>query len=406
MQVVRFFCLALLLALAVLQIRIALFEQTEYSRNESTSSLHKYQSNPYLLSWLAKRKHLFEADLETSASLYKQALQINSVYVPAWLGLAELQMDQHKKENANAILEYTSQLTEDVKRWRWDKALVAYQFNRKDILAEDLSYIIQEIPGKIRNDALRMAFSLWSDPMELQKQLGNGTIEYLFNYATRKKKVERALILWGTYKTEEFENKERDTLRLITMLMNQGELKSGSTIWRELVNPSSILFNGEFAGAPMQTAFGWRVGKNKGASWYFKEATKKGDPSSLHLHFKRQKNINLHNIYQIVPLQGGKVYALKGKVKTKNLTTDQLPFVDVTGYRCKAPYNKTEMVSSDQDWTDTILLFEVPDDCEAMRIRLRRKESTHIDNKLGGDIWLADFEIAETDEIFTILDEE
>lgn len=405
MLIVRVVCVSVLLALAAIQIHFALYEQTEYSRNENVNALHKYQSNPYLLTWLGKRKHLFDADLDTANSLYQKALQMNPVYVPAWLGLAELQFDQQKKENANTILEYSGDLLKDVKHWRWDKALVAYQFDRKDILAEDLSYIIREIPGKSRNDALRIAFSLWPDAIELQEQLGDDALEYLFQYATRKRNVEAGLLLWDTFKTKEFEYQDKETLAFINMLMGMGEVKRAGTIWNTIFNASALLFNGDFSKKPLQTAFSWRIGKNKGASWYIQESPKMDVQTSLHLHFKRQKNINLHNVFQIVPLQGGRVYTLKGEVKTKNLTTDQLPYIEAYGYKCKAPRNTTEMVSSDQDWTDVYLLFEVPDECDAMIIRLRRNESTHIDNKFGGDIWLANFKIAETDKIFTILDE-
>lgn len=405
MLILRLFCISILLALSAIQIHYALYTQTEYSRNENVSALHKYQTNPYLLTWLGKQKHLFEADLEMAKSLYQKALVLNPVYVPAWLGLAEVQSDRRDKQNANAILEYCNSLLTDVKRWRWDMALVAYQFDRKDILAQDLSYIIREIPGKVRNDALRMAFSQWPDTNELQEQLGDDVLEHLFRYAIRKRKVVQGLILWDTFKTEEFENKEKETLTFVNMLMRQGEVESAATIWRKYINPSSLFFNGDFSKAPLQTAFGWIIKKTKGSRWYLQKGTKNVPHSSLHFHFKRLENTNLYKVYQVVPLQGGKVYALKGEIKTKSLTTDQLPFIEAYGYKCKAPRNKTDMVSSNQDWTPIYLLFEVPEECDAMVIRLRRRESTRIDNKLAGDIWLAKFSITETEELFTILDE-
>ncbi len=403
-MVLRSLCFLSLLAIAAVQLHYSLFEQTEYSRTKSAASLHKYQSNPFMLSWLAKSKHLFDADLELANSLYQQALLMNPVYIPAWLGLAELQVDQQKKENANRILDYTGRLTENIKRWRWEKALVAFQLDRRDVLSTDLAYIIKEIHGKNRNDALRMAFSLWPDPVELQDKLGSGVLEHLFRYAIRKKKVMQALILWDTYKIHTFKKQEKDTLAFINMLIGQGEIKSAARIWKKRFNPSTLFFNGDFSKKPLQTAFGWRIGKNNGLSWYFSEESGKDKPSSLHLHFKRKENINLYNIYQIVPLQGGKTYTLKGKVKTKKMTTDQWPYIEAIGYKCKAPYNRTAMFSSDEEWKDLYLVFEVPAECDAMLIRLRRKRSTRIDNKLAGDIWLTGLQIAETDAISTILD--
>jgi len=400
-------CLFLvLLSCAVLQFRLVLFEQSEYSQKTNLSSHHKYQSNPYLLSWLAKQKHIFDADLNAAETLYQQALIANPVYIPSWLGLAELKLDQHQSQQANAILDYTSDLAVDIKRWRWDKALVAYQFGRKDVLATDLSYIISEMPGKIRNDALRMAFSVWPDPEELQETLGSENLRHLFQYAGRKKKVEAGLVFWNTLEFQGVEGQEKDVLKFINMLISVKEIDIAAGIWKKHFNPKNILFNGDFSQKPLQTAFGWRIGKTKGASWKLQEAKKKGEPASLHLHFNRKKNINFHKLSQIVPLQGGKVYHLKGKIKTAKLSTDQRPFLQAYGYQCKSITTKTEMVDSDQEWTDVFLQINVAEACDAMIVRLRRRESTQIDNKLAGDIWLTGFEIAETSEHFTILDEQ
>lgn len=405
-KMLRLCCFLFLLVCAILQLRLALFEQSEYSQKTDRSSQHKYQSNPYLLSWLAKQKHIFDADLSAAQTLYQQALMANSVYLPAWLGLAELKYDQQQSRQANAILDYTNDLATDIKRWRWDKALVAYQFGRRDVLATDLSYIISDMPGKTRNDALRMAFSVWLDPDELLEILGKNNLIHLFRYATRKKKVEAGLVFWNVLEGQGFEGQEKDVLAFINMLLSVKEVDTAAGIWKKHFNPKKILFNGHFIQKPMQTAFGWRIGKNKGASWKLREAKKNGVPASLHFHFNRRNNINLHNVYQIVPLEGGKVYALKGKIKTKKLSTDQRPYIEVYGYQCRASTSKAEMVKSDQEWTDVYLLIKVPEECDAMDIRLRRQPSTHIDNKLAGDIWLADFKIAETGEYFTILDEE
>ena len=398
--------LLLLLFFAILQLWLVLFEQSEFSQKTDMSSLNKYQSNPYLLSWLAKQKHLFEADMDTAQSLYQQALTANPVYIPAWLGLAELNLDRRKKEEANAILDYTSELAVGIKRWRWDKALVAYQFDRNDILAEDLAYIISDMSGKIRNDALRMAFSVWQEPEDLLGKMGEDNLLHLFRYATKKKKVEEGLIFWEVLEKQGFQEQEKDVYRFLNMLLSTEQIKTAADIWRKHFNPDTLLYNGDFTQNLLQNAFGWRIGKNKGVSWKIQSAKKNGEPTALHLHFNRKNNVNLHNIQQIIPLQGGKVYAFKGAAKTAKLSTDQLPFWEIYGFKCKGLYQKTEMVQSEQDWTDMVLFFGVPEECDAVRLRLRRKESTYIDNKLAGDIWVTGLEIADTGEHFTILDEQ
>lgn len=401
----RIGCFLLLLLVGVLQLRLALFAQSEFSRREDRSALHKYQRNPYLLTWLAKQKHLLAADLEAALALYQQALTVNPVYLPAWFGLAELSSDRHQKQTADAILDYTDSLAENLKRWRWDKAMIAYQLDRKDILARDLSYIIQKIPGKSRNDALRLAFSVWPDAAELVEQLGHENLDYLFRYASTKKNVETGWALWRMLESEGIEGREEDLLTFINMLLLQKEVSAASAIWKKYFNPNRLFYNGNFSQEPLQTAFAWRIGKNEGVSWRILEGEKEGESAVLHLHFNRKSNVRLSNIYQVIPLEGGKVYILKGKMKTAKLTTDQLPFLEVHGYQCTSPLGRMEMVKSDQSWTTVFLQFKVSQGCEAVVVRLRRHESSRIDNKLAGDFWLTDLEIAETGKLFTILDE-
>ena len=129
-----------------------------------------------ILTYQAKQKHLFEADLTGAEVLLQQALKVNSYYIPAWLSLVELYNDRGEKDHAGKVLAYVDELTQGIKRWRWDKALVAYQTGMVEILPEELSYIIREIPGKSRNDALQLAFTLWKKPEILIQNVGISNI--------------------------------------------------------------------------------------------------------------------------------------------------------------------------------------------------------------------------------------
>ena len=141
--------------------------------SENTAFLKSQQvRDSRILTYQAKQKHLFEADLSGAEIFLQNALKVNSYYIPAWLGLVELYNDQGEKDHAGEVLAYVDELTQGIKRWRWDKAFVAYQTGMVEILPDELSYIIREIPGKSRNDALQLAFSLWKDPEILLQNVG------------------------------------------------------------------------------------------------------------------------------------------------------------------------------------------------------------------------------------------
>jgi len=53
--------------------------------------------SPFLLVWHGKRLHLLEGEVAQAEALYRRALVHNSLYIPAWLGLAELRNEPGEK---------------------------------------------------------------------------------------------------------------------------------------------------------------------------------------------------------------------------------------------------------------------------------------------------------------------
>ncbi len=402
-KLIRFIWFLMLVIVASWQMSFAIREQlgTGESVTQSTSSLIR---NARILTYQAKEKHLFEADLSAAEMLLQNALKVNSVYVPAWLSLVELYNDRGEKDRAARALTYADTLTQGIKRWRWDKALVAYQTGTLEMLPAELSYIIQEIPGKSRNDALQLAFTLWKDPEAILQNVGNHNIIHLFNYSVQHKLSESALYYWQVIDNSKVQWREQDVLSFLNMLLSVGEVSQASAVWRTHFNPDHLFYNGDFDKKIMQRAFGWRLTKDKGFSLRLMPEQERNNSYNAEFLFKGWDNINFHHLTQIVPLQSGMRYRLTVDMRSKKLTTDQLPFFEVYGYKCEAPQVKTEMVLAEQNWVNHSVEFDVPQDCSAMVIRLRRNESRHLDNKISGKFWVRNVAVTEIGEAHTVLD--
>jgi tetratricopeptide (TPR) repeat protein len=382
-----------LLVCAVWQIFFSFQEQQ--SLNEKIDKSEAVQErNVRGLTYLAKEKYMLEADLDTAMSLLQQALTVNPSYVPAWLILAELNNDLGQKEKAYAILYYIDLLTAGLKRWRWDKALTAYQLGKIEMLPGELSYIVQEIDGKNRNDALKLAFTLWDEPKELLEKMKLDNITHLFGYAIRHNISKKALFFWETMEKEGVQWQQKEALIFLDVLIQADELKVASDIWRKNFNPDEILFNGDFSQPFLDRAFGWRIGKKKNFDQNFEESSNGSPSRTVHYRFKGWDNLNFTHLAQIVPIKGGKEYRLRAEMKSQKMTTDQRPFVEVSGFKCEMLAASSEMVAADQDWTEHQVVVQVPEECAAIVVRLRRKESKHIDNKLAGQLWARNFVIS------------
>lgn len=379
-------------------------EQRVFSGNIEGVSVDSVR-DARLITRMAKKKYLFEADVEGAKTLLQQALISVPYSIPAWLSLAELYNDEGQKQQSRQVLEYIDQLTSEIKRWRWEKTLVDYQVGRTEVLSREIAYIIEKIPGKSRRDALQLAFTLWDDPNDLLVHVGRENVEHLLDHAISKKMPQKGLLFWQVMQSNGETLKKKKLLSFLNMLLQKGEVVAAGDIWRTYFNSHSILFNQDFADTFLQRGFGWRAIKSKDFTFKHQPKSKESTARNLHYRFKGWENLNFHHLYQIVPVTGGQMYEFTGQYKTKSLTTDQRPFIEVYGYKCKTPYAKSEMVEADTDWTNVKFSFGVSDDCNAVVVRLRRHESRMIDNKLSGQLWLKNFEMLETGDSFTVLDE-
>ncbi|PHR27860.1 MAG: hypothetical protein COA36_07830 [Desulfotalea sp.] len=402
-KILRLGFFLVLLIVGVLQMSFRVQEQQVFGGHINGLAVDRVH-DARLLTRLAKKKYLFDADIQGAKVLLKQALISASYSIPAWLSLAELYNDEGHRQQSRQVLEYTDLLTSEINRWRWEKTLVDYQVGRTEILASELSYIIAEVPGKTRRDGLQLAFTLWDSPDDLLLNVGYKNIKHLMAHAIAKKLPKKGLFFWQIMQNRGVTLEERTLLSFLDMLLREGEIRAAGDIWRAYFNSQSILFNQDFAKPFCQLAFGWRAWGNKAFTMKFEPSIKDGSGRSLHYRFKGWQNFTFEHLYQIVPLVGGQLYEFTGEFKTKNVTTDQRPFVEIYGFECNKGYAKSAQVEANKDWTTIKFIFGVSEECESIVVRLRRDESWRIDNKLAGQLWLRNFEIIQTGQIFTVFD--
>ena len=267
----RLVCVLVLVAIAAWHLRMSLLLQSEFSDRKVADPEIAYERNPRMLTWHGKERHLIEADTAGAERLFRQALAVNPVFIPAWLGLAELKNDTGDRKAADALLDLVDRTTEGVNRYRWDKVLVAHQMGRRDILERDLVWLAAEATGKTRDDALRLAFSLWPEPAELMRVMGADNLASLFSYAVRSRRVDEAAILWAGLGEAAAAQDRKQVADFVELLLREDKMEQAGAVWRQVFGPEPLLHDGSFADKPLNTAFGWRLGKVQGSSWRWRK---------------------------------------------------------------------------------------------------------------------------------------
>lgn len=390
-KVVNTFLFAVLLTIGLLQFKTAFFEQSKFSsRPQKSSRLWRQQINPAYLTKAANNACFSRGDGRTALRMLQKALSNDPFHIPAWIGLSELKLYQNNKTGALAILYHIDSLMTEVGRWRWQKTMLAYQLGETEMVARDLDYIIDKLPGQ-RRKALDLAFSLWSDSKILSAKIGNHNLPHLFRYSLNPERLDRAIDFWPHVRKNPALDRRRK-LYFIELLRRRGEITSAHSIWKQEIEADHLLHNGNFGNKPLQTAFGWRISKPVGTIWELLTIPE-DERSTFHLHFTGTENVNYYHLRQHIALVPGRSYTLRGVARCENLTTDQRPYLEVIGVKAKNPRVKTPMFADSQNWQPFILNFTVPLDCEQVYVRLRRNKSFYIDNQISGDLWLTDLSI-------------
>jgi hypothetical protein len=386
-----------IIGLALFGLRMAVIAQSSFSGLSAGKAVRNYQQQPRLLVAYGRQAILEDGNLQAAEQWYQRALVANPLYIPAWLALSELQNDAGDSAGAMAILDYVDGLTRNIARRRWEKAMLAYQLDRFDILTADLSWLLtqKEVSGRTKHKALKLAFRLWPEPDELVSKMGNTNIAILFRHAVRTNNLDTAGYLWPMLDQSAPEGKE--VLPYINRLISAKEIATAARIWQKYFPSEGLLYNADFSTRPINSGFGWRISKIKGVLTETAAAKNKkiktrpqNNDFALHLQFTGTTNINYAHTRQLVPLSAGHSYTLAGKIRTRGLSTEQTPYLEVTGLYCPMRPVTTAMVQADQDWTPFSLDFAVPEECEGIRLRIRRRPSTNIDNLIAGDLWLTD----------------
>jgi hypothetical protein len=119
---------------------------------------------------------------------------------------------------------------------------------------------------------------------------------------------------------------------------------------------------------------------------------------ALRISFLGKENLDWHHIYQIVPVRPERAYQLTYWWKSKSITTDQGPFVEIYSYDVRGLYKKGPMAVGSRDWEQVDVAFTAPADCHAVVMRLRRIASLRFDNKIQGILWVDDFAMTVADQ--------
>ena len=381
-----------LLVLALINFKYALMDQMVIS-GPGKKIFYNHQYNALILNNWARTEHLIKGSLKEAENLYIRALRNDPLYIPSWLGLAELYFDTNKKDKAAHILGYVNEIASHTNFWRWERILLSYNMNNFEHMAEDLAYVIKNNPN-LRKEAMEMAATIWQTPDDLIKNLGSTHTLDVFNYFVGKRDYINSKAAFHALEKKASLNQDQ-SLKFIDFSLDSNDLREAIRVWKSYFSHNGLLYNEDFRKEPLNRGFAWHLWEREGFSASF---VKDEQDTILHLSFHGNRNISFNHFYQVVPLEPGKDYVFTGKAQTYDLTTNERPYFEIFGYGCGGLKANTPMFPQSQGWRKFEVFFHLPLNCKAVKLGIKRNESHHFDNKISGEMWVKDLKLTEITE--------
>jgi hypothetical protein len=362
--------------------------------DEDVQGLKYYPKAQYSLGMHAWLQH----QPERAAGFFRQALSRDVLFLDAWLRLAEAEAALGRKEEAKAILSFTSDMTERVYRWKWEQMLLAQELGMQDRLYRNTNFLLSR--NVLVQDALQLLHThLGGEASAVIAALEPANLAAYLNWLMRWAMTDESLIVWRAMTATATPEKEI-ALHYAHFLLNHKRITPSVDIWQQYTG-SAGLTNPGFEKNLTGQGFDWCHWGEKDGSWKLKRVYHEAAEGeyALKIIFDGQENVSFQHLYQIFAVNPQETYRLTYAWKSRGITTDEGPFVEIVGYDKQGLYHAGPMITGSQGWHDESITFEIPADSRAAVVRLRRRASMRFDSKIKGTVWLDHFRLEKVEDL-------
>ncbi|MFZ0242884.1 MAG: hypothetical protein WAL90_14670 [Desulfobacterales bacterium] len=338
-------------------------------------------------------------DNAAAAGFFRQAVTENVLFLDGWLRLAEAEAALDRPLSAKNILAFTLDRSPGVTRWKWPQMLLAAELGQPAVV------------HRLANDLLRRQI-LVADTLQFLHTYSGGSaadvagilapeqwalyLEWLMTWSM----TEESLTLWRAM-AGRAPVPEETGLQYAHFLLHHQQVAAAAQIWRRQTGAGGLT-NPGFETDITSRGFDWCTWKVKDDKWEMARVDHGARQGryALQIDFSGRENISFYHLYQIFTIDPHAGYRLTYAWKSRGLTTDQGPFLEIYGFD-REDYDETgPMMTGTHDWRSETIAFEPPEGCRAVVVRLRRQPSNRFDSKIGGTLWLDDFRLEKiTDDV-------
>jgi len=342
-------------------------------------------------------------DLQKSLTEYEKATALAPHDYRLWFALGKARERGGDAVGAELALKKAVELAPSYSRLRWAYGNIIL---RQGKTAEAFAEMRQAAEGEktFINPLVATAWQIFDgDITQVKQSVGDSTqINFVLPlFLAKQNRFDEAFAIWDSLpaevkKTTFTENGEEFFKQLIEAKKYRDALRVKTQI-RESDTENfavGVISNGGFETdiKPNADIFGWQIADGVQPQIGFDVIQKQGGNQSLVIVFNSPNGQDFRSLSQTVVVESGKNYGLEAVFKSNLKTTATLKWeiVDVADGKVLAA---TEAIAASAEWTSLKADFTVPENTQAVIIRLAREVCKTTACPISGKIWFDDFNL-------------
>ncbi len=352
-------------------------------------------------SWLALKPYYRKYEIAKKNLVHGIAQR--PLYAYAWLLLADLNYQTGEKQRALTNFEIGSYLWPTRSIFQWNAAMKLIQYGYQDQALSALSAFVHTDKKGFKRALLAALNISTNTETILDKFIIRNPVNSadelklllaIFGTAIESSNLELAESAWNRLPLRAKEQPET-FLAYVNLLIEKQLFSESIKIWEQIRNERitiDSIYNQDFEEPAVNGGFSWHCIPIKGFKCKVTDKVSFSGRRSYKFTFDGEQNLNLFHFKQIIPVNSSTKYNLSGYWRGQNLTTLSGVFFTLRGLDGSL-FTKTEQKIKSWDWEKFDLNFETGANTEFVELRLRRKQTSALDNLFAGQLWIDDFQL-------------
>jgi tetratricopeptide (TPR) repeat protein len=360
--------------------------------------------NPEIWYRLGRFRHLdFDnADVPSAITYYRRAEQLNARSPYYKLDLAdalEIQGDDSAADASFRAAEAAYPISPEVS-WKYGNFLL-----RQNRMPEAFAEIHRAILTDPSLTSLAVSRVWHSNPdihLLLDQVLPATPAAYqqALSFLTDAGDTESAIEVWNRLIAKDPHPDMKWTVALTDLLVKQEKFDDAATVWRQATgftldsSKGSLVYDGGFERDVCGGGFCWQQKNVQGADFDFDPDERHSGERSARLTFDGSTNLEYEDLFQYVLVSPNTRYHLQGYLHTDGISTDSgMRFEVLDPVDARRLDVLTANVTGTEPWMLEQADFTTGSNMRRVLVRVTRKHSEHLDNKIRGTAWIDDVAI-------------